>query len=215
MKLNEMTNQTIMSKLQATNKFEWLSVENAQMLDYEFYLTHSGEKEVAPIIEILLNKGKTEDEVLDIITNILVTKYASKWNRIYDTLLDDKYDAFDDYSKERNIDTSTNQDVTSKVNSNSNAKSDDTNSVYAFNSEDEVPNNSSHSTSNNISSSSTNVIADKTQNTGNSKEITMGKLGGTSYQDLARKEVNLRLEHNLLDIVFKDISNEMCLSIYC
>lgn len=194
-----MTSQTIVSKLQATNKFNWLTTTNAPILDYEFYLNHSGEKETAPIIEILLNKGKTEDEVLDIICNILVSKYSAKWNRIYDTLLDTKYDTFSDYKKNSTSDTSVNQ--------NTSTSADSSTSTYGFNSTEAVPKDKA--------SSESNVTQNKTQNTGSAKEEVIGKLGGTSYQELARKEVELRLEHNLIDIVFKDISNEMCLSIYC
>ena len=198
MKLNEMTSQSIMSKLQATNKFVWLTTTNALYLDYEFYLNYSGEKETAPIIDILLNKGKTEDEVLDIICNILVTKYSAKWNRIYQTLLDTKYDPFDDYKKER--------ETNSNVNQNTQTSTDSSSSTYGFNSTEAVPKDKA--------SSESNVVQNKAQNTGNATESISGKIGGTSYQDLARKEVEIRLEHNLLDIVFKDISNEMCLSIY-
>lgn len=198
MKLNEMTSQSIMSKLQATNKFVWLTTTNAPYLDYEFFLNYSGEKETAPIIDILLNKGKTEDEVLDIICNILVTKYSAKWNRIYQTLLDTKYDPFDDYKKER--------ETNSNVNQNTQTSTDSSSSTYGFNSTEAVPKDKA--------SSESNVVQNKAQNTGNATESISGKIGGTSYQDLARKEVEIRLEHNLLDIVFKDISNEMCLSIY-
>ena len=198
MLLNEMTNQTIITKLQATNKFVWLTTTNAPYLDYEFYLNYSGEKETAPIIDILLNKGKTEDEVLDIICNILVTKYSAKWNRIYQTLLDTKYDPFDDYKKER--------ETNSNVNQNTQTSTDSSSSTYGFNSTEAVPKDKS--------SSESNVVQNKAQNTGNATESISGKIGGTSYQDLARKEVEIRLEHNLLDIVFKDISSEMCLSIY-
>lgn len=198
MKLIEMNNQTIMSKLQATNNFKWLTSTNAPNLDYEFYYNHSGEKEVAPLIEIMLNKGKTEDEVLTIITNILVTKYSAKWNRIYDTLLDTKYNTFDDFKKTSTTDTNVNQNTQTSASSES--------GVYGFNSEKAVP-------KDNMSSES-NVVQNKAQNMGNSTTTESGKQGVTSYQDLAKKEVELRVENNLLEIVFKDISNEMCLSIY-
>lgn len=198
MKLNEMKSQTIVSKLQATNKFEWLTTSNAPILDYEFYLNHSGEKETAPIIDILLAKGKSEDEVLDVICNILVTKYSDKWNRIYDTLLDNKYDPFEDYKKTTNS--------SSAINQNTKTSGTTESGTYGFNSEEPLPKDTT--------SSESNVIQNKSENTGESTSEENGKLGNTSYQDLAKKEVEIRLEHNLLDIVFKDISNEMCLSIY-
>lgn len=198
MKLNEMTNQTIVSKLQATNKFKWLDTTNAPVLDLEFYLNHSGEKEVSPIIEKLLENGKTEDEVLDTITTILVVKYANKWNRIYDTLIND-YDVFSDYKKIKELNTNINQDTKTSSETNS--------SIYGFNSEEPIPRDKA--------SGSSDVVQDKTTNTANQKEDISGKLGSTSYQDLVKKEVNLRLEHNLYNIVLNDISSEMCLSIYC
>ncbi len=214
MKLNEMSNQTIMSKLQATNKFEWLTTSNAPTLDYEFYLNHSGEKETTPIIDILLAKGKTEDEVLDIITKICISKYESKWNRIYDTLVKSEYKVYEDYSKNTTIETNRNHDSTSTINEDSNASRKDEKGIYGFNSSEVVPTDTSNTESTYLSNKTNNVLEDKTNNTGHSEEVTSGKLGTTSYQDLAKKEVELRLLYNLIDIVFRDISNEMCLSIY-
>ena len=193
-----MNNQTIVSKLQATNKFSWLDTTNAPVLDLEFYLNQSGEKEVSPIIDKLLEQDKTEDEVLDIITNILVVKFSNKWNRIYETL-STEYDVFSDYKKTKEVNTSVNQDTKTS--------SETTSSIYGFNSESAIPKDTA--------SGNSDVIQDSTENTANQKEDISGKIGGTSYQDLANKEVNLRLEHNLYNIVFNDISSVMCLSVYC
>lgn len=193
-----MNNQTIVSKLQATNKFSWLDTTNAPVLDLEFYLNHSGDKEVSPIIDKLLEQDKTEDEVLDIITNILVVKFSNKWNRIYETL-STEYDVFSDYKKTKEVNTSVNQDTKTS--------SETTSSIYGFNSESAIPKDTA--------SGNSDVIQDSTENTANQKEDISGKIGGTSYQDLANKEVNLRLEHNLYNIVFNDISSVMCLSVYC
>lgn len=193
-----MNNQTIVSKLQATNKFSWLDTTNAPVLDLEFYLNHSGEKEVSPIIDKLLGQDKTEDEVLDIITNVLVVKFSNKWNRIYETL-STEYDVFSDYKKTKEVNTSVNQDTKTS--------SETTSSIYGFNSESAIPKDTA--------SGNSDVIQDSTENTANQKEDISGKIGGTSYQDLANKEVNLRLEHNLYNIVFNDISSVMCLSVYC
>lgn len=211
--LNEMTNQTIVEKIQASNKFAWLDVDTATTLDYEFYLNHSGEKETAPIIDILLNKGKTEDEVLTIIANICVTKYATKWNRLYETITDE-YDMFSDYKKETQLNSDTNQDTKTTIREDSSTTSKEDKSIYAFNSEESVPTDSSNSESTSLSNKTTNVVENKASNTGSSKELTTGKLGNTSYQELAKKEVDFRLLYNLVDIMFKDISSEMCLSIY-
>ncbi len=214
MKLNEMTNQTIVKKIQATNKFEWLTTSNAPNLDLEFYYSHSGNKETAPIIDILLAKGKTEDEVLDIIANICVTKYATKWNRIYDTLVKSDYNAFEDYSKNATIESNTNQDTKTTIKEDSNATTKEEKSIYGFNSDEAVPTDSSNTESTSLSNKATNVLEDKANNTGHSEEVTTGKLGKTSYQDLAKKEVELRLLYNLIDIFFRDIASEMCTSIY-
>ena len=92
------------------------------------------------------------------------------------------------------------------MNQNTQTSTDSSSSTYGFNSTEAVPKDKA--------SSESNVVQNKAQNTGNATESISGKIGGTSYQDLARKEVEIRLEHNLLDIVFKDISSEMCLSIY-
>ncbi len=213
MKLKEMTSKTIVEKIQEKNRLSWLTARIAPTLDIEFYYNHSGEKEVAPIVEGLLNSGKTEDEVLSIIADVCIIKYLDKWNKIYFTLTED-YDIFKDYYKESQIDSNTNQDTQVTINEDSNTTSKEEKSIYAFNSEESVPTDTSNSESNTLNNKTTNTLKNKANNTGSSREITSGKLGNTSYQELAKKEVDFRLLHNFIEIFLKDISSEMCLSIY-
>lgn len=198
MKLNEMSSQTIVTKLEQTSQFTWLNSTNAQMLDYEFYLNHSGEKETAPIIDILLSKGKTEDEVLTIIANICVSKYGKKWNRIYETLHTENYSIFKDYDITINRKGDENTSISSEGNANT--------GIYGFNSEQAVPSGTSDSSSS--------INKNKAQNTTSSEETRNGKIGSATYQEMARREVDLRLDYNFMEIFLRDISNEMCLSIY-
>ena len=198
MRLNEMSNKTIVTILYKTNKFSWLNESNSQILDYEFYYNHSGEKIVTPIIDSLLEDGKTEEEVLTILANIMIVKYADKWNRLYDTFLNTKYDVFNDYKKTSEKNANVNQNV---VNSSSGE-----NGIYGFNSDTAV--------GRDTSSSKSTTTQDKSSNTANSTEEINGKIGSNSYQDLARKEIDLRMMYNFIDIFFHDISSELCLSIY-
>lgn len=193
-----MTSQTIVTKLQKTNQFSWLNTTNASLLDYEFYYNHSGEKETAPIIDILLSKGKTEDEVLTIVANICVTKYGAKWNRLYETLYTENYSMFEDYSLTISKKGDENASVTTETNNNV--------GVYGFNSEQAVPSGTS--------SSNASANKNKAQNTTSSEETRKGKIGTGTYQDMAKKELALRLDYNFMEIFLSDISKEMCLSIY-
>ncbi len=198
MKLNEMTNQTIMTALEKTNQFNWLNSTNATYLDYEFYLNHSGEKETSPIIDILLAKGKTEDEVLTIIANICVSKYGKKWNRLYETLHTENYSIFKDYDVKITRKGDENASVSSEGNANS--------GIYGFNSEQAVPSGTSDTSST--------LTKNKAQNTTSSEETRSGKIGNLTYQEMAKKEISLRLDINFLEIVLNDVSSEMCISIY-
>lgn len=213
MKLNEMTNKTIVQAIQKKNKLSWLTLSMSSTLDIEFYYNHSGDKQVAPIVEGLLNAGKSEEEVLSIVADVCLIKYEDKWNRLYKTINTD-YDVFSDYHKETQLDSNTNQDTQTTIKEDSSSTSKEEKGIYAFNSEESVPTDNSSSETSSLSNKATNVLENKANNTGSSKELTTGKLGNTSYQELAKKEVDFRLLHNFIDIVLKDISSEMCLSIY-
>lgn len=213
MKLNEMTTKAIVQMIQVKNKLSWLTTSTSAMLDYEFYYNHSGEKELAPIVTKLLDSGKKEEEVLSIIADICLIKYEDKWNRLYDTINAD-YDVFSDYRKETQLDTNTNQDTQTTIKEDTTTSAKEQKGIYAFNSEESVPTDNSQSDTTSVSNKATNVLENKANNTGSSKEITTGKLGNTSYQELAKKEVDFRLLHNFIEVFLSDISHEMCLSIY-
>lgn len=237
MRLNEMKKKTIVETIQKKNRLAWLNSDNAPLLDIEFYYNHSGMKYVAPIIEGLLNAEKSEDEILSIVADVCLIKYEEKWNRLYETITND-YDTFNDYYKETSIESAKNKDSKTTLNTNINSSSNtntsgeqnssnkNDNSIYAFNSESSIPTDSSKSESkvnasqsninesNSSTDTATNTLEDKSGNTENKQEITKGKIGSTSYAELARKEVDFRLLHNFIEIFLNDISSEMCLSIY-
>ena len=213
MTLNEMTTKTIVEKIQEKNRLSWLNARISPTLDIEFYYNHSGNKKVAPIIEGLLNAGKTEDEVLSIIADVCLIKYEDKWNKLYFALTND-YDVFSDYYKETQLDSNTNQDTQTTIKEDTSTSAKEQRGIYAFNSEESVPTDNSQSDTTSVSNKATNVVENRANNTGSSKEITSGKLGNTSYQELAKKEVDFRLLHNFIEIFLNDISHEMCLSIY-
>ena len=213
MKLNEMTNKTIVQTIQKKNRLSWLTETNSAMLDIELYYNRSGEKIVAPIIDGLLNSGKTEEEIISILADICLIKYEDKWNRLYNTINTD-YDVFSDYRKETQLDTNTNQDTQTTIKEDTSTTAKEEKGMYAFNSSESIPTDNSQSETSSISNKATNVLENKANNTGSSTELTTGKLGNTSYQELAKKEVDFRLLHNFIEIFLSDISNELCLSIY-
>lgn len=213
MKLNEMTNKTIVQTIQKKNRLSWLTETNSAMLDIELYYNRSGEKIVAPIIDGLLNSGKTEEETISILADICLIKYEDKWNRLYNTINAD-YDVFSDYRKETQLDTNTNQDTQTTIKEDTSTTAKEEKGMYAFNSSESIPTDNSQSETSSISNKATNVLENKANNTGSSTELTTGKLGNTSYQELAKKEVDFRLLHNFIEIFLNDISNELCLSIY-
>ena len=213
MKLNEMTNKTIVQTIQKKNRLSWLTETNSAMLDIELYYNRSGEKIVAPIIDGLLNSGKTEEETISILADICLIKYEDKWNRLYNTINAD-YNIFSDYRKETQLDTNTNQDTQTTIKEDTSTTAKEEKGMYAFNSSESIPTDNSQSETSSISNKATNVLENKANNTGSSTELTTGKLGNTSYQELAKKEVDFRLLHNFIEIFLSDISNELCLSIY-
>ena len=110
-------------------KFNWLSQDNATTLDMDYYLNHSGEKYVSPIVEKLYNNNPTN--YLDKLASLIVLKYSDKWNKLHKAFFEDEYNPIENYSmvEEENANTSITNSTSGK------------NNTYGFNTtaEDGVP----------------------------------------------------------------------------
>jgi len=169
----------------------WLSANNADTLDMDYYLNHSGEKYISPITyKLYKNNNQT---YLTKLASLIVLKYGDKWNKLYNAFFNEEYNPIENYSmiEEENVNTNI-------VNS-TNGK----NNIYGFNttSEDGVPQDNSS-----VESSTSGDFDD------NHRKLTRsGNIGVTTSQQMLQSEIELR-QWNFYNMIMNDIDEIMCLS---
>lgn len=169
---------------------------NDNYYSYSF-MVHYGEKWLAPFVENLFVDSKTPYEILGM---LIQNKFNETWNKIFDTL-QIEYNPLTDYlvkGKEqttRNDSTVINSGnvVTEKTTSFDSAVNDfiDDNKIL----------NDSNSTNN--SSIENNLITQKE-----------GLIGRTPIQEYIKREIALRVDNNIKDIIIKNTIDYITLPIY-
>ena len=182
--------QTIQTNYSTT--FSWLSSTNAETLDMDYYLNHSGEKYISPLTLKLY-----EDNPLTYLTKIaslIVLKYSDKWNKLYKAFFIDEYNPIENYSmvEEENINT----DMTNTTNGNQN--------IFGFNTTN------TDGVEQNKSGATTTTTGDFDDN--HRKLTRSGNIGVTTSQQMLQSEIELR-QWNFYKMIMEDIDDVMCLSI--
>lgn len=207
----------IFKKIQATTgqPFEWLTSELALELDKILYLERSGDKYLSPFYQRLLdykNEGNVIDE-LQIIANDLITKYANKWNRLYDAI-HEEYDPIENYNM---VEVET-PDIEKKRTKNESTKISTTNtsesSTHGFNSATAVPVNEGEVTSVVEGDADDNELNETETETGTRELTRHGNIGVTTSQQMLESEIKLRNSYTFVDGIMHDVDVTMCLLVY-
>ena len=182
------------------------SYDVADDLDRLYYLTHSGEKKISSLYERFVqsfNNGYDDSTVKECLMEIIVSKFADKWNKLYSAMITSNYDPLENYNMEQ---TET-PNVTKNRNVNSEVHTD--NDVYGFN---------SGSTPTPVSE--TTVHGDKLKNeeteteTGTRDLTRHGNIGVTTSQQMLISEIELRDKYNFYEIIMNDMDSILCLLTY-
>lgn len=205
-----------------------------EYLDME-YITHSGNKTLSPLGRYVLDTPLPDGfgTPIEQLCTIIHKKFNNKWTRIYKALVDTEYDALNniDYTEQKtgdNTDTTTfdtnvedtGEIGTHEVTTRNEETSDD---VYGFNSTSPVGDSYSND---NISET---IIGDKDKNTNHNVQAKTGTeskvfgidetitKSGRWYGNPAEyidKEIDMRLRHNFIEIVFKDVDSLLACPLY-
>lgn len=180
--------------------------------NYYYYIGHSGNKIISPLIEVTFKNGVTVENV-NKIKNIILSKFSRKWRKIYESLYTTEYDAVSNYSMNEvrtpdltdvmNFD----KDVTRTVSQGGNA------SIYAFNSSSPTPKNNANVTITENEKNALNKNKNTLTKTG-SETINRKGFSGVTPQSLIEDEIKLRVKYNIIDIMFSDIDTILTLNIY-
>ena len=174
-----------------SSKFTWLTSTDAETLDMDYYLNHSGEKYISPITAKLYDNDS--ETYLTKIASLIVLRFEDKWNKLHKAYFEDDYNPIENYAMTEE------ENVNSKIKTETNGK----NNIYGFNttSEDGVPQDNSD-----IESTTSGDFDDNHR-----KLIRSGNIGVTTSQQMLQSEIDLR-QWDFYNMLMNDIDEIMCLS---
>lgn len=199
-----------------------------------YYLAHSGNKEISKIWEeiIKLTNGTTytPDSILG---NIIRNRYKDKWHKIYRAFVTENYNPLEEYDRVEtrvadNTETMTYNSQTEddgstgfKETTINTTNTDD--GLYGFNSKNSVPSDTSVESINNTRTrlpvdNTNHNVESKTGTDSKNEDIdeTITKTGrDSSPSELIEKELNLRDRETFFEIVFVDIDKIATKGVYC
>lgn len=198
----------IFHQIAINNTFEFITTDNQEELDIDYYLSHSGKKYISNLFDTLLDIYPDQDPLIKL-SKIIENRYKEKWIRIYNAMVEN-YKPLENYSMlevetpdlEDHRVTKLDQDLINESDLND----------YSFNSNNPVP--VSHNV-NKIKGSGDKNKTDETINRTGTRTLTRsGNIGVTTSQQMLESEIKLRALYNMIEIIFNDVDKVLCLSIY-
>lgn len=209
---NVLTNGFILTKLVQDNKIDYLTVEEAITLDNDYFLNHSNNKTISPLLNAYLESGSAIGDILTSIATLTFLRYGSNWQNIYDAY-NTVYKALENYSMiEESTDTDT-IDAFTEVQSKTTTSNTRTNNIYGFDSTTPTP-----ATQEVSSGDTTGNVGDNYSQSDESRTNThvltrSGNIGVTTSQQMLESEIELR-KYDFYASVFRDIDKVITLKIY-
>lgn len=197
--------------------FEWLNQANADALDKEYYLNHSGQKPISPMFETL--RGLSNVNAVQEIARVIINKYYDKWNKLFDAFIESEYEPLENYSMEEvetpNITRGSTEKVKTKIETETEDDITDA-KVHGFNSIDGVPSGSTERNGKVVvtGDDEENQVTRSESETGTRSLTRHGNIGVTTSQQMLQSEITLRTNYNFVDMLFKDVDSVMTLLIY-
>ena len=177
-------------------------------LDIEYY-GRSGNKEVSPLVEYLLQSGDGDLDqtvIFSILARSLLSHFGAKWRRLYEITVME-YAPLQSYAYKEHRESTTVLD--SESSGSSESENTDDGSVYAYNSSSPSP----QSKDTNVGSSSSTGTRDDTT----TFEEDIDREGTTWMQTRQRMlidEWRLRLENDVFKVVFSDVDSILTCPMY-
>lgn len=199
------------------NPFTWLNQANADLLDIEYYLNHSGEKLVSPMVQRLV--ASTGTDMCHMVAKIIIEKFNDKWNKLYKAFIDSDYEPLENYNmvqKETpNITHASTEKQKTKIETETtNDKTQ--NDVYGFNSVNPVA--SGEQTRNallTVKGNENDNETSKTETETGTRDLTRhGNIGVTTSQQMLQSEIDLRKNYNFVEMLYADVDSVMTLLVY-
>lgn len=180
--------------LDTNNKLKFLTDDNKKTIDYEYYLSVSGNKNISPFYRVMLEAEENEDiesAILEM-AKVIYNKYAENWKYIYNAMMAE-YDPIENYNGVEDSTIKNNINVTNKSN----------NKYFGVNSA--LGKDANANESNTTGSEDDNYTTNHVEKHGN--------LGVTTSQQMIESELVLR-EKKMLDIIYRDVDEILCSSLF-
>lgn len=178
-------------------KLEWLLEDNINTLDYEYYLQHSGDKNLSVLFERMLElKNGNYATTYTELAKIAINKYADNWDRLYAAIYA-KYNPIENY----------NSTEKEKYNTDMNVKNNEDINTFGLGT----------TSSDGRPMQKTNVDVTTTGDAEkNYRELTRsGNIGVTTSQQMIQSEIDLRQDlYNFYNIIYDDVDSILCNNLY-
>lgn len=192
----------------------WADVMGADktILNLE-YFSRSGNKQIAPILELL----KDDNEVSTKVAKVITSRYLKKWKGMYDTLAIDYNPLFNYYRTDVEhidiVEDEKNKGENSSTSSDSNTK-ESIDTVAPYNTEQwKNDSKTNESDSSNSNESGTNNNQRNLDHDKDRKLTSEGRMGTMSVQAMIENEYKLR-KKNLHEEILKDIDEVLTCPLY-
>ena len=91
------TTPKIFDYLANDEDFDFLNADNIDTLNTDYYLSHSNDKYISPLVEKLLKNGKSASEISSMVASICKNRFGEKWVKIYSAITEE-YNPLENYS---------------------------------------------------------------------------------------------------------------------
>ena len=207
----------IFDELIDDERFEnFITSDNVDTLNTDYYLSHSNDKYVSPLVEKLFNDGKDASDISSIVATICANRFGDKWKKIYDALMTE-YNPLENYSmeEERTPDLTEEETQNEKSDVKTERETHATNSYKGFNASDPVVVNKTDGDEDVTTSGAKldNEITKSTTHTGTETLTRAGNIGVTTSQQMLESEFKVR-QYDFYKMMYNDIDSILCLSVY-
>lgn len=207
----------IFKYIELSETFDWLTSDDATLLDMEYVFSHSPEKPISKLYENVIKKyedyeGEEDNIVMVKLANMICLKFGEKWERIYLALINATYNPIENYDSHEtetpNITNSRTIKTKTKLTTTNN------NDGFGFNnvSTEGVP---VSKIENVVEGDDTkNQTSDINREQGTRTIERHGNIGVTTNQQMITQEIEMRDKYILYDIMMNDVDALLTLNIY-
>lgn len=222
----------IFKELFNLEQFEWLTEDNVNEINIEYYYHHSGDKYISKMYErtelinlrvlagnkfVLVNNfyvSVNPENSLVNLAKIIYNKFHDKWNRIWNLLVEEHYNPIHNYNMTELETRALANSNTRKQKTNITTSSGNSEYTYGYNETNETPTGKTSSSITSTGDLDDNQIQDSGTDTGTIAHTKSGNIGVTTTQKMLVDEMNVRDRFNFFNIIYKDVDSILCLSVY-